>query len=63
VTLSPQSQLRCSGCNRRLGDFVNEVQTGQLILELKCPRCGQPHVEIIRPSPSHHAKMEVTAPT
>lgn len=45
----PQIQLRCIGCNRRLGDFVNEVQAGQLILELKCPRCGHPHLEIIRP--------------
>ena len=46
----PQTQLRCTGCNRRLGDFVNEVQAGLVILELKCPRCGQPHLELIRPS-------------
>jgi phage FluMu protein Com len=46
----PQIQLRCTGCNRRLGDLVNEVQAGQLILELKCPRCGHPHLEIIRPN-------------
>ena len=56
----PQMQLRCSGCNRRLGDFVNEVQAGQLILELKCPRCGQPHVEVIRPAASHDAKPAVS---
>ena len=43
-----QVQVRCADCNRRLADFVNEVQGGQLILELKCPRCGHPHVEIIR---------------
>jgi len=46
----PQTQVRCTGCNRRLGDFVNEVQAGLVILELKCPRCGQPHMEVIRPS-------------
>jgi phage FluMu protein Com len=51
-------QLRCSNCNRRLGDFVNEVQAGQLLLELKCPRCGQPHLEIIRPLASRDAKKE-----
>ena len=45
----PQTQLRCTGCNRRLGDLVNEIQQGQVILELKCPRCGQPHLELIRP--------------
>ena len=56
----PQMQLRCSGCNRRLGDFVNEVQAGQLILELKCPRCGQPHVEVIRPPALHDAKPAVS---
>ena len=56
----PQMQLRCNGCNRRLGDFVNEVQAGQLILELKCPRCGQPHVELIRPTAAHDAEPAIT---
>ena len=46
-----QMQVRCRECNRRLGDFVNELQAGQVILELKCPKCGRPHVEIIRPCP------------
>jgi phage FluMu protein Com len=45
-----QTQVRCRECNRRLGDFVNELQAGQVILELKCPKCGRPHLEIIRPS-------------
>ena len=43
-----QVQVRCADCNRRLADFVNEVQAGHLILELKCPRCGHPHIEVIR---------------
>lgn len=50
MAILPQIQLRCSGCNRRLGDFVNEVQAGQVILEIKCPRCGHSHLEVIRPS-------------
>ena len=45
-----QIQIRCSGCNRRLGDFVNEIEAGQVILEVKCPKCGQPHMEVIRQS-------------
>ena len=44
----PQTQVRCNECNRRLGDYVNEVSTGQVILELKCPKCGAPHTELIR---------------
>ena len=44
----PQTQVRCNECNRRLGDYVNEVTTGQVILELKCPKCGAPHTEDIR---------------
>jgi Zn finger protein HypA/HybF involved in hydrogenase expression len=43
-----QRQVRCRECNRRLGDYVNEIQAGQVILELKCPKCGRPHAEIIR---------------
>jgi phage FluMu protein Com len=45
-----QIQVRCTGCNRRLGDYLSELEAGQVILELKCPRCGQPHTEIIRPA-------------
>jgi phage FluMu protein Com len=52
----PQTQLRCTGCNRRLADFVNEVQAGLVILELKCPRCGQPNMEVIRPSSPYEAE-------
>jgi phage FluMu protein Com len=43
-----QRQIRCAGCNRRLADVVNEVEAGQVLVELKCPRCGQPHLEVIR---------------
>jgi hypothetical protein len=46
-----QTQVRCAGCHRRLADLVNEIEAGQLILELKCPRCGQPHLEVIRGRP------------
>ena len=43
-----QVQIRCGECNRRLADLVNEIETGQVLVELKCPRCGQPHLEVIR---------------
>ena len=43
-----QVQMRCSGCNRRLGDYVNEVKVGLVILEMKCPKCGHPHTEVFR---------------
>ena len=43
-----QTQVRCAGCNRRLADVVNEVEAGQVLVEWKCPRCGQPHLEVIR---------------
>ena len=45
-----QIQIRYTGCNRRLADVVNEVQAGQVLIELKCPRCGHPHLEVIRPA-------------
>ena len=44
-----QTQVRCTGCNRRLADVINEVRSGQAIFEMKCPRCGLPHLEILRP--------------
>jgi hypothetical protein len=31
-----QTQVRCAGCNRRLADLVNEVEAGQILIELKC---------------------------
>jgi phage FluMu protein Com len=43
-----QIQIRCAGCNRRLADLVNEVQAGEALLEFKCPRCGLPHLEVVR---------------
>jgi phage FluMu protein Com len=53
-----QTQIRCAGCDRRLADLVNEVEAGQLIVELKCPRCGSSHLEIIRPpAPSGSLKQ------
>jgi phage FluMu protein Com len=55
-----QTQVRCRECNRRLGDFVNEVQAGQVILELKCPKCGSPHIEIIRPAPDEDTRRSTS---
>lgn len=63
MALVAQTQFRCTGCNRRLGDFVNEILAGQVILELKCPRCGQPHMEVLRPPrPRDDGALPKTAP-
>jgi phage FluMu protein Com len=43
--------VRCGGCDRRLEDVVNAVEAGTLLIELKCPRCGQFHEEVIQPVP------------
>ena len=48
VSATTQIQMRCTACNRRLGDYVNLVQGGQVIIEVKCPKCGHPHLEIVR---------------
>jgi phage FluMu protein Com len=61
-----QTQVRCRECNRRLGDFVNELEAGQVILELKCPKCGRPHLEIIRPpdeAAPRSSSTEITRPS
>jgi len=50
VSTVTQIQVRCTGCGRRLCDYLGELEAGQVILELKCPRCGQPHTEVIRPA-------------
>jgi phage FluMu protein Com len=52
--MATQTQVRCAECNRRLADYVNEVVAGQVILELKCSKCGQPHMEVIR----HQSEMD-----
>jgi hypothetical protein len=65
VGATTQTQVRCRECNRRLGDFVNELQAGQVILELKCPKCRRPHLEIIRPpaeSTPRPSSIEATWP-
>jgi len=49
VATVTQEAIRCAGCRRRPADLVNEVEAGQGLMESKCPRCGQPHLEVIRP--------------
>src|SRR5215475_6806228 len=64
VATPVQIQVRCADCNRRLADFVNEIGSGQVLVELKCPRCGQPHLEVIRSQPSAEASTATsTRPT
>jgi len=52
-----QIQVRCATCNRRLADLVNEVLSGQVLFELKCPRCGNPHMEVVRPPPPGNGEI------
>ena len=55
-----QIQIRCAGCNRRLADLVNEVEMGQVLVEMKCPRCGHSNLEVIRsPRASRVEKLNV----
>lgn len=35
-----QEQLRCTGCGRRLADYVNQLESGTVVLEIKRPKCG-----------------------
>jgi phage FluMu protein Com len=34
-----QASLRCTSCNRRLADYANAIERGQVTVEVKC-RCG-----------------------
>jgi soluble lytic murein transglycosylase-like protein len=49
-TVAAQAQIRRTACNRRLANLINEVEGGQVIVEMKCPRCGSPHLGD-RPAP------------
>ena len=48
AAVAEQIQIRCAGCHRRIADVVNEIEQGQVVLEIKCPKCGQPHTEVLR---------------
>ena len=56
-------QIRCRGCHRRLADVVNNVEAGESLVELKCPRCGRPHVEVIRSTRPIASVNEPAGPT
>jgi phage FluMu protein Com len=38
--VAEQTQLRCTGCRRRLADCVNEIRSGSAVIEIRCERCG-----------------------
>lgn len=50
MAVAEQVEIRCGNgrCNRRLADVTNEVERGQVVLEIKCPKCGNPHTEILK---------------
>lgn len=43
-----QLQFRCTKCNRRLADYVEDIVTGRLLLEIKCPKCGVPNSLLVK---------------
>ena len=56
-----QRQVRCAACNRRLADVISEIDAGQVIFEVKCPRCGHSHLEIFR-APGTTQQAALVAP-
>ena len=60
MTSTGPIQIRCRGCHRRLADVVNNVEAGEVLVEVKCPRCGQSHVEVIRPTGAVASRGERT---
>lgn len=42
----PQTQVRCGACKGRLLDYVNEIRSGRILLEIKCD-CGKMHLELV----------------
>jgi phage FluMu protein Com len=51
MAIVSQEQIRCARCNRRLADLVNEIEFGHACVELKCPRCGWRHLQVISSRP------------
>ena len=45
-----QLQFRCTKCNRRLADYVDDIANGRLLLEIKCPKCGVPNSLLVKAS-------------
>lgn len=42
-----QIEVRCAECEHRLLDYVNEIRSGRVLLEIKCPWCRKMHVQIV----------------
>lgn len=39
-TATVQQQFRCADCNRRLADYVDNIERGTVLIEVKCDKCG-----------------------
>jgi len=40
MSTTVQQQFRCSACHRRLADFVDNIERGAVLIEVKCDKCG-----------------------
>lgn len=46
-----RKEIRCGNarCGRKIGEYVNEIAQGRLVIVIMCRKCDQPHVEVIAP--------------
>ena len=47
VAAEPQTQVKCGNCRLRLLDVVNQIRSGRVVLEIKCPRCDKMHLQLV----------------
>lgn len=47
MALAEQTQFRCTSCNRRLADYADDIVEGQVLVEIKCPKCGAPNSVVL----------------
>ena len=53
------TQLRCVRCQRRLADYLDNVQRGHALFEILCPKCGSGNTLSLRPqSPAEGPHLE-----
>jgi phage FluMu protein Com len=41
MNATAEQQLRCRACNRRLADYEDAITGGSVVIEVKCPKCGE----------------------
>jgi phage FluMu protein Com len=41
ATRAQEQKFRCQECTHRLFDYENGLERGYLVIEVKCPSCGE----------------------